>query len=189
MKDDHLYRDFYSGTMEEVYTTLYPALISYATKVLGYDYAFLAEDCVQDSIYKTYINRKQIVTTEQLKSYLYTAVRNKAISILRKGSSKKNFLKAAEISETDFTTELIEQETLRLLFTAIDNLPEQYRTLVEMSFEEGLKNGEIAKIMGISESAVKKRKARILENLRNSIKDKIQLETIILYLFASGFFE
>ena len=189
MKDEYLYHDFCSGTMEDVYADIYPALMLYATRFLGHDYAFLAEDCVQDSIYKTYLNRKQIASASQLKSYLYTSVRNKAISILRKGSSKKNFLKIADISEADITTELIEQETMRMLFTAIDNLPESYKAIVEMSFDEGLKNAEIAKRLGISESAVKKRKARMLDNLRNSMRDKDKLEAVILLLYSSGFME
>ena len=76
-----------------------------------------------------------------------------------------------------------------MLFTAIDNLPESYKAIVEMSFDEGLKNAEIAKRLGISESAVKKRKARMLDNLRNSMRDKEKLETIILFLCSSGFME
>lgn len=189
MNDELLYKDFYSGTMEAVYDNIYPALMLYATKILGYDYSFLAEDCVQDSIYKTYLNRIQITSASQLKSYLYTSVRNKAISILRKGSSKKNFLKAAHISQDDITIEFIEQETLRMLFTAIDKLPESYRDIVSMSFEEGLKNAEIAVRLGISESAVKKRKAKMLKNLRHSMKDKENLERIIFILTTLEFFE
>jgi len=185
VKGDVLYNDFMSGSMEVVYDSVYPALMSYAIRLLGYDYSFLAEDCVQDSIYKTYLNRKQIATSSQLKSYLYTSCKNKVISILRKASSKKNFLKAVEISEHDSLTFLIEQETLRRLFSAIDNLPESYREIVEMSFEEGLKNTEIAQRLGISESAVKKRKAKMIEKLRAFMHDRHRYEMVIAFIYLS----
>ena len=189
MKEDAIYKDFQSGSMLALYEFMYPALMSYAVKLLGYDYSFLAEDCTQDAIYKTYLNKNIIYNSHQLKGYLYTAVRNKAISILRKGSSKRTFLKTVDISEQDITVGLIEQETQRLLFTAIDNLPESYRAIVEMSFEEGLKNAEIAKRIGITESAVKKRKNKMIESLRKQLDDPEKLNAITIFLMSSGFFE
>lgn len=189
MNDEHIYQSFKRGSIEYLYLNIYPALISYAVKILGYDYAFLAEDCVQDSIYKTYLNRNSLTSASSLKSYLYTLVRNSAISILRKSQSKRNFLKTVEMWERDITNELIEQETLRMLFAAIDRLPESYRQIVEMSFEEGLKNAEIAQRLGISESAVKKRKAKMLEHLRISMSDTEKFNQITAFLIACNFFE
>lgn len=189
MNDDAIYKDFQSGTMQALYESMYPSLMSYAMKLLGYDYSFLAEDCTQDAIYKTYLNKGLISNTKQLKAYLYTAVRNKAISILRKGSSRRTFLKTVDTSEQDITIGLIEQETQRMLFAAIDNLPESYRAIVEMSFEEGLKNAEIAKRIGITESAVKKRKYKMLENLRQQLDDPEKLKNITIFLISSRFFE
>lgn len=187
MKEDIIYKDFQSGKMTSVYEYIYPALMSYAMKFLGNDYSFLAEDCVQDSIYKTYINRELICSASQLNAYLYTSVRNKAISILRRGSSKKNFLKIAETYEQELTIGLIEQETMRILFTAIDRLPESYREIVEMSFDEGLKNAEIAKRLGITESAVKKRKSKIIEKLRKQMKDPEKINVVLCMLATAEF--
>lgn len=166
-----LYRDFKSGRMNQLYDEFYPALIAYAVRFLGPDYAWLAEDCVQESIYKTYLAKERIPDENTLKSYIYTAVRNRAVSILRKNNAQRNYVKNLDLSEQDITASLIEQETIRRLFVAIDALPEHIRQVFDLSFEEGLKNQEIARLLGITESAVKKRKARMIELLRKSVSD------------------
>ncbi|MDD2292653.1 MAG: sigma-70 family RNA polymerase sigma factor [Bacteroidales bacterium] len=66
---------------------------------------------------------------------------------------------------------IIEQETLRKLFVAIDKLPEKYRQIFEMSFEQGLKTAQIAQQLGISESTIKKRKSKMIKTLRNELGD------------------
>lgn len=183
-----LYTDFKSGKMDLFYRDFYPALIAFAIHVLGSKYAYLAEDCVQESIYKTYLAKDRIADESSLKSYLYTAVRNRAIGILRKDNSQNNYLKQFETSEQDILAELIERETIRRLFVAVDSLPEPYRRIFDLSFEEGLKNREIAAMLGISESAVKKRKARMLNLLRSAIgqSEETAILTFIVWILSQN---
>lgn len=166
MSRQSLYADFCSGRMNRLYGEFYPALIAYARRFLGTEHAWLAEDCVQESIFQTYLMKEKIPDEPSLKAYLYTAVRNRAVSILRKGQSRNNFLKTLELPEHDILNGMIEQETMRRLFVAVDALPEISRQVFDLSFEEGLKNREIALRLGISESAVKKRKAKMIDILR-----------------------
>ena len=58
---------------------------------------------------------------------------------------------------------------LDLLFDAIRSLPERYRRLFDLSFEQGLKNAEVAALLNISESAVKKQKAALIKQLRDEL--------------------
>ncbi len=88
--------------------------------------------------------------------------------------------------ENDFSINFIEQETLTLLYEAIDALPEKYKTLFDLSFEQGLKNAEVAKLLNISEVAVKKQKSQFKSLLHNRLKDKIgkdYLYFILLLLY------
>lgn len=77
---------------------------------------------------------------------------------------------------------MIEHETLDSLYAAIENLPPDYRTLLRMSFEEGLKNAEIAAALGVAEITVKKRKVKLLEMLRRSMGGETDLAAIALLL-------
>jgi len=181
-----IFNDFVSGRMDVFYAEFYPALIIYASKILGPDYSYLAEDCVQESVYKTYQRRDSIAGEPALKSYLYSSVRNNAISILRKGNSKANYLKQIEMSEQDIHNQIIEQETLRRLFVAIDRLPESSRQILDMSFREGLHNRQIAEALNISESTVKRQKSFILKSLQESIKDNRALSvSVVISIFTN----
>lgn len=182
MAGRNLYKDFQSGRMELLYSEYYPALISYAVRFLGQNYAWMAEDCVQESIFKAYLVKDRIPDGQALKAYIYTSVRNRAVSILRKDNSQRNYLKNLELSEQDIMANIIEQETMRRLFVAIDALPEHFRQVFDLSFEEGFKNQEIARMLGISESAVKKRKAKMLTLLRKSVSENE--EPVILALLT-----
>ncbi len=66
--------------------------------------------------------------------------------------------------------------------TAIENLPSEYRALLRMSFEEGMKNAEIAAALGVAEITVKKRKVKLLEMLRKNMGDGLDIRTIALLL-------
>ena len=51
---EQLLSEFKSGNIGTFYNELYAKLLVYASRHLGPDYAFLAEDCVQDAVYKAY---------------------------------------------------------------------------------------------------------------------------------------
>jgi len=84
--------------------------------------------------------------------------------------------------EADATWALIEHETLDTLYAAIRMLPPDYRQLLKLSFEDELKNAEIAATLGVAEITVKKRKVKLLEMLRRNMPDDIDLQTIALLL-------
>lgn len=180
-----IFCDFVRGDITLFYKKMYPELLLYVSRILGNDFAFLAEDCVQDAVLKTYRKRDSFPTALQWKVYLYTCLRNQAITVLRKGQAHTNYLNTdeAHITETNsLMLDIIEQETLTLLYKAIDALPEKYRQLVEMSFAEGLKNAEVAQRLNISEITVKKRKARLIHLLRANLSGKIDSNTLLILL-------
>lgn len=90
--------------------------------------------------------------------------------------------KSEEDHAADATRALIEHETLDSLYAAIAKLPDDYRILLKLSFEDGLKNAEIAAALGVAEITVKKRKVKLLEMLRRNMTDDIDLTTIALLL-------
>ena len=66
----------------------------------------------------------------------------------------------------------------------MDALPEMYRELFRLSFEQGLKNAEIAELLCVSEITVKKRKARMLEKIRRLLGRDIDNYMMLLLLVA-----
>lgn len=161
--------EFKAGRLDTFYAEAYAPLLTYAVRLLGDQYALLAEDCVQDAIFASYQRRADISNPQQWKTYLFRLVHNAAVSILRHHTAQQNYLREQEAIEEDFMHNLIQQETLDRLFTAIDALPERYRRLFNLSFSEGLRNKEIAQLLDVSVRAVVKQKARLIQLIRQGI--------------------
>lgn len=183
-ENEKILTDFREGKLDTLYNKVYPGLLTYASRVLGTDYAFLAEDCVQDAILQGYQQRHTFRSQFLFKAFLYTCIRNKAISILRKSQAQENYISEQKDNETDFINGIIEQEVMTSLYSAIDTLPENYRKLFELSFEQGLKNAEVAAILNVSESTIVKHKAQLIELLRQALRNDGCYDLVLFtYLF------
>lgn len=169
---EEIYRSFVKGRLDSFYALMYRGLLIFASRILGESSAFMAEDCVQDTVMSTYEHRAEIEDFTHWRWYLLQCIRNRALNILRhKGVAEEYCRRSAVagdegVAECDISYEMIRQETLDTLFGAIDRLPEQYREIFYMNFEQGLKTREIAELLDVAEITVKKRKARMLELLR-----------------------
>lgn len=170
--------DFQQGKLESLYRNVYPGLILYAVKYLGEESEFLAEDCVQDTIFKAWERRKKFDSIFTFKAFLYTSIKNEIISIHRKNSARDRYARQLG-DDIFFEHSMIDQEAQTLLYNAIDQLPEKAKLVFELSFMEGLKNVEIAEKLGLSDSSVKKYKASALDFLRERLEP-----SLFIFLFT-----
>lgn len=190
---ESILKDFRDGDLESLYTEIYPSLLRYAVRVLGEHHAFMAEDCVQEAIYKLYQSRKDFDTPLQMKSFLFTCVHNEIVTVFRKDTRHHNYLNhkkqvmgssgETDWVEEDFISQYVLQETLDRLYAFIDALPDHLRQFFELSFEKGMKNKEIAELLKLSPETIKKRKAKLVNTLREQFKDDL----LILFLLQTSF--
>ena len=78
---------------------------------------------------------------------------------------------------------MIEQETLDMLNRAIQELPEKYRQIFEVNYEQGLKNADAAAALNLSLANFNKRKARMITLLRDRFRDSDTMQMLITVLF------
>ena len=174
--NEQIFQDFKAGRIDSLYTQEYPSLKAFAARYLTDSYAMMAEDCVQDAIVNAYQTRNSFNSPLQMKAFLYTCIRNSCVSILRKIDSQRNYLSEQdEDYEWEVSAAIIEQETLDRLHAAIRSLPEKYRQIFDLDYEQGLKHAEIANLLGISIDGVTKRKAKMISLLREKFKDDKQM--------------
>jgi RNA polymerase sigma-70 factor (ECF subfamily) len=174
--NEQIFQDFKAGRIDSLYTQEFPSLKAFAARYLTDNYAMMAEDCVQDAIVNTYQARHTFNSALQMKAFLYTCIRNACISILRKIDSQQNYLSEHEIDyEWEISAAIIEQETLDRLHSAIRSLPEKYRQIFNLDYEQGLHHAEIAKLLAITIDGVTKRKAKMISLLREKFKDEKQM--------------
>ncbi len=183
-----IYSQFMMGRMEPFYKALYRRLLLYSANILGDRLSFLAEDCVQNAVLSIYMRRSEIVSIDQWRGWLITAVRNNSLMQLRSEQQRAKY-EEYHIHTQEETEEIhlarIEQDVYTQLFTAIDSLPDKYRELFELSFSKGLKNAEIAQLLDIAEITVKKRKAKMLALIRQQLNLNID-ETLLIILLNSA---
>lgn len=120
-------------------------------------------------------------------AYILTCVRNKVISILRHEAAQDNYLANMEMEENSFNDahhDYIELETRSRLYNAIATLPEDLRQIFNLSFEQGLRNPQIAAQLGVAEITVKKRKAKLIRRLRALLSDESPAFILFLLLAA-----
>lgn len=178
--ETQIWTDFRKGKLELMYRQVYPGLVLYARRYFGSQGDLLIEDCVQNAIFHAWQRRGSFENIFMLKSFLYTSIKNEMISIRRKETAREHYVSQLE-QETAFRNSVIDHEARVMLYQAIQELPEKVRVVFEMSFIEGLKNAEIAGKLNLSDSSVKKYKARALAILRTKLNP-------ILYSFLfAGF--
>ncbi len=105
-------------------------------------------------------------------SWIYKIARNTVIDFYRKNSVRKSKISVQEMpgdipnGRKDFTEQILNEEALK---KAMKFLTERQKEVIILKFIEGYKNGEIAKIIGISEGAVKLLQFRALKTMRGHL--------------------
>jgi RNA polymerase sigma factor FliA len=81
-------------------------------------------------------------------------------------SGEGSVFEAAAIDEPDPHQQLTETEARSMLIDAIEGLPERERTVITLYYFEGLRFGEIGRVLRVSESRISQIHSEVLRNLR-----------------------
>jgi len=164
---------------ENIFNLFFPALCSFAdTYVHNHN---ISEDVVQEVFIALWNNRENFNNPLPLKSFLYTSVRNRCLNYLKhQNVANKHIEESEKVMESDvfFFDHLIEEETHRLIYNAIDELPPHCKRILLLSLN-GLTNPEIADQLNISINTVKTQKAIAYKQLRIKLKDLVLLIGLI----------
>ncbi|UNY98758.1 RNA polymerase sigma-70 factor [Zhouia spongiae] len=136
-----------------------------------------AEDIVQD-VFARIIATGKDRKVENLKAYIFTAVRNQSLnSVQRKKISYSIDHNAFELSgsQSSKEEEMVSEEKKSLLHAIVRKLPEQCRQVFLLCAIEGLKYHEAADKLDISINTVKAQMKKAYRILRGSLSDEIFL--------------
>tara|TARA_B100000809_G_scaffold138551_1_gene136158 strand:- start:22786 stop:23340 length:555 start_codon:yes stop_codon:yes gene_type:complete len=151
------------------FETFYNRLYAYAFKYVQDHFA--AEEIVENTMFILWEKRKKLGNIENIKSYLYTIVRNAALDYIKHKNKKTPFNIEAHDISFELNSEIVEEEVHALLIDALNSLPDKCRKVFELSCLEGLKYKEIAEDMQISLNTVKSQRARAIQLLKTKLKD------------------
>ena len=171
---------------EELFNTHYSNLCAYANNFLKDVDA--SEEVVQEVLFKLWTNKDSILITSSVQSYLFRAVRNASLNVIKHVNIREDYKAHNEYEMQDELSsedEMIVSELEQKIRVAIDQLPIERKKVFILSRYEGLKYKEIAEKLNISVSTVENQMVKALKYLRNELADYLPW----LILFFSDFFK
>lgn len=163
----------FKGFVNEYYSQLCAFSVQFT------DSPEISEDIVQDVFLRFWEDKKFLLATSSLKSYIFNSVRNASIDHIRKNRAhifteleEASYLDEDEIYEDNLRSQ---HEKLHELLKQLP--PQEYHTLVAIVVNNR-KYKEVADEMNISVNTVKTHLSRAMKFLR---KNNIKLHTFFLF--------
>jgi len=154
------------SNFENTFERYFDHLVNYANSIL-YD-SILSEDLVQEVFLKLWEKRDKLQIQNSLKEYLFRSVRNRCINSIRNQKLVEvyqNENTSAGDEEHDVSLMDNKEDNIQLLYHAIENLTPKRKQILQYGLF-GLKNQEIAEIMGVSVNTLKTQKSHAYRKLR-----------------------
>ncbi len=168
------------AVFERLFKTQFKALHAYACSILHDE--MVAEEMVQNVFFKMWEKRAEINIRESQNAYLYKSVYYECLNYI-----KHTKVRSAYKTETVRTSSELQNASERTSFkeleakldAALRDLPEQCRTIFQMSRFEELKYREIADKLDISVKTVENQMGKALKILRGKLADFLPILVII----------
>lgn len=166
---------------EQVFKEHYKNLHAYACSILKDEDE--AEEMVQNVFYKLWEKKEKIGELQSVPAYLYRSVHNECMNYVKHEKVKMAYEAHAvhhgtvASRETDTATA---KELEHRIADALADLPEQCRTIFQLSRFEELKYREIADKMGLSVKTVENQMGKALKILRTKLADYISVVGLLL---------
>ena len=126
-----------------------------------------SNDIVHNSFVKLLKANISLEADNDIKYYLIRIVINESIDFL-KSSYKKSTIRDNELIMN--TSDSIDDDSFENINYAVSILPEKYKTVIILHYYNLMKIDEIAEVLKISDSAVKKRLERARKKLKESLE-------------------
>jgi RNA polymerase sigma-70 factor (ECF subfamily) len=169
---------------ERLFKDHFKSLYAYAFTILKNE--AIAEETVQHVFYKVWEKKIPGTIQTSLKAYLYKAVYHESLNYLKHQKIKAQYQlhvmhQSKNQADQSASRKMMLKELEEKLRDAMNALPQQCRTIFQMSRFDGLKYQEIADQLGISVKTVENQMGKALKQLRVKLID--YLPVFILALF------
>lgn len=169
---------------EKIFKENFKSLYGYAIGLVKNESA--AEEIVQNVFFKIWKKKEQIPPSGLLKAYLYRSVHNESLNLIKhhrvRSSYQMHAIRSGEGEAENASAKVSMAELQRHLAEAMNSLPEQCRTIFQMSRFEEKKCKEIAAELQIAPKTVENQLGKALKILRIKLKDFLPA---IVYLFIN----
>lgn len=166
---------------EQVFKEHFKNLHAYACSILKDEDE--AEEMVQNVFYKLWEKKEKISELQSVPAYLYRSVYNECMNYVKHEKVKMTY-EAHAVHHGSIAGQATDTATAKELehriANALADLPEQCRTIFQLSRFEELKYREIADKMGLSVKTVENQMGKALKILRTKLADYISVVWLLL---------
>jgi len=159
------------AAFDKFFESYYPKLLQFARLFVASQQQ--AEDVVADVLTNLLIQRERVFALDHFEAYLYSSVKNKALSSLKRRHNTETSLdvehQPLQISTSDPYQLLEQKEFNEFVIQIIENLPTKRKMVFQMIREEGLSYREVAELLDISERTVEVHLKLAVKDLRENI--------------------
>jgi RNA polymerase sigma-70 factor, ECF subfamily len=171
------------SAFETIFKDNFKKLQSYAITIVSDEN--VAEEMVQNVFFKLWDRVEKINIQSSIVAYLYRAVYNESCNYLKHQKVKQGFLNYTKHAMSDISTEKASKKILvteleQRIKNALNDLPEQCRTVFQLSRFEELKYQQIADTLGISIKTVEAQMGKALRIMRVKLVDYLPLVFLFL---------
>lgn len=174
---------------ETVYKNYFKPLYVYAFTMLKDE--IQAEEIVQNLFLKIWERKEKINIETSLKAYLYKATYFDCLNFIKHQKVKTNYETHATHVMKNIKSELASHKVMyknleEKLRIALNELPEQCRTVFQLSRFEELKYREIAERLNISEKTVESHMSKALKQMRIKLAEFV-ISIFVLFIYLKNF--
>jgi RNA polymerase sigma-70 factor (ECF subfamily) len=171
---------------EQVFRSHFKRLHAYACTIMRE--VGPAEEIVQNVFLKLWEKKAEITIRENASAYLYRAVHNESLNYLRHQKVRSAYQSYAmrqhkQTEQEKPAEKVIMGELEKKLETALRELPEQCRTIFQLSRFEDLKYKEIADKLGLSVKTIENQMGKALKLLRLKLVDFLPTILLLITLY------
>ena len=172
-------------TFEMLFKTHFKSLYAYAYTIVKDEMA--AEEMVQNVFFKIWEKKGGQDIQSPALAYLYKSVYHESLNYLKhqkvKAAYRAHTVYQMKNQSDHASKKIMQSELEQQINKALDELPEQCRTIFQMSRFEELKYQEIADRLGLSIKTVENQMGKALKIMRLKLVD--YLPFLIAFLFES----
>ena len=156
---------------EKLYKRFQPSLVSYAYYITKNTEESV--ELVNDVFLSVWDKRNRLKLDESLKTYLYTAVKNRSINYVKKLKLDTIYKERLDaMSEFEADQSLLEKEHHDLVQQIMNDLPPKCKQVFAMSRIDQLSNREIASLLDISIKTVEAQITKALKIFKKKLSDE-----------------
>lgn len=185
-EDQQIWNKFLSGD-DKSYTYFYK---KYVMDLFSYGLHFtpnreLVRDCIQDVFVKIYCNRNKLSTPENIKLYLFIALKNTLFNVFQKDKADYHIDTLEPVFTIEFSMEEkmireeIEEEQILKLNQMLETLTPRQKEVIYYRYTEGLEMEAICQLMDMNYQSVQNLIQRSFKKIRAAFPAKKESVLIV----------